>query len=247
MPWVASAGLASQPAVVQLLPSVSAQGVLTSGVKSHCPVEVLQTVLVQASPVQVLVWWVCTQMPWFKAPPASQPAVVQLLPSVSAQGVLTSGVKSHCPVEVLQTVLVQASPVQVLVWWVCTQMPWFKAPPASQPAVVQLLPSVSAQGVLNSGVKSHCPVEVLQTVLVQASPVQVWVWWVWTQMPWFKAPPASQPAEVQLLPSVSAPGTRLCGAKSHCPVEVLQTVLVQASPVQVWVWWVWTQMPWFKA
>src|SRR6266852_4468878 len=39
--------------------------------------------------------------------------VVQALPSVSAQGALTSGVVSHWPVEVLQALLVQASPVQV--------------------------------------------------------------------------------------------------------------------------------------
>src|SRR5713226_7516200 len=108
MPWVASAGLASQPAVVQLFPSVSAQGVLTSGVVVQAPVEVLQTLLVQASPVQVWVWWVWTQMPWVgSAGLASQPAVVQLLPSVSVHAVLTSGVKSQTPVEVLQTVLVQ--------------------------------------------------------------------------------------------------------------------------------------------
>src|SRR6267142_2013795 len=61
--------------------------------------------------------------------------------------------------------------------WVWTQMPTL--PEASQPAVVQALPSVSAQGVLVSGVKSHCPVEVLQTALVQASPVQVLIIWVW--------------------------------------------------------------------
>src|SRR5438876_378816 len=175
MPWVESAGLASQPAVVQLFPSVSTQGVLTSGVVSHTPVEVLQMLVVQASPVQVWVWWVWTLMRGVRAGLASQPAVVQALPSVSAQGVLTRGVVSQTPVEVLQMLLVQASPVQGWVWWVWTQMPWFRAPPASQPAVVQALPSVSAQGVLTSGVKSQTPVVVLQTVLVQASPVQVWV------------------------------------------------------------------------
>src|SRR6266852_1015649 len=177
MPCVGAAGLASHPAVVQLLPSVSAQGVLASGVVVQAPVVVLHTLLVQASPVQVCCWCVWTQTPTVGLPgAASQPAVVQALPSVSAQGWLTSGAVSQAPVVVLHTLLVQASPVQVCCWCVWTQTPTVGLPGAApQPAVVQLLPSVSAQGVLVSGAVSQAPVVVLQTLLVQASPVQVWV------------------------------------------------------------------------
>src|SRR6266852_4421009 len=175
MPCVGSAGLASHPAVVQLLPSVSAQGVLASGVVVQAPVVVLHTLLVQVSPVQVCCWCVWTHTPTVGLPgAASQPAVVQALPSVSAQGWLVSGAVSQAPVVVLQTLLVQASPVQVWVWWVCTQMPWVaSAGSSSQPAVVQLLLSVSGHGVLTwTGVNTHAPVSLLHEAVLQVVSLQ---------------------------------------------------------------------------
>jgi len=63
---------------------------------------------------------------------------------VSAHGVLTSGVVSQAPVVVLQTLLVQASPVQVCCWCVWTHTP------DSQPETVQRVPSVSGHAVLSA-------------------------------------------------------------------------------------------------
>src|SRR5437667_12170236 len=94
MPVVGSLGLASQPAVVQALLSLSVHGVLTLGV--HSPVVGSQGLL--HSPVGQAVWlWTCTQMPCFGSlGSASQPAVVQALLSLSVHGSLTFGAGVHC-------------------------------------------------------------------------------------------------------------------------------------------------------
>src|SRR5262249_58511782 len=91
------------------------------------------------------------------------PPVTRQPPGKHSGGGLVFG--PHCPVLVLHSLQLGLS--QLCCWCVCTQTPWLLAPPASQPAVVQLLPSVSVQGVLVSGVKSHWPLVVLQTALVQ--------------------------------------------------------------------------------
>src|SRR6266566_1138919 len=76
--------------------------------------------------------------------PASQPAVVQGLPSVSAQTVLSDlGDWMHVWVASHAAVLHSFNAVHGVVACVWTHAP------ASQPAVVQLLPSVSVQAVLS--------------------------------------------------------------------------------------------------
>src|SRR5205823_3280209 len=129
-------GLSSQPAIVQMLPSVSVHGVLVFGV--HCPLVVSQPPLHSSAPGQTLELWF-----WSHTPAPSQPAVVHALPSVSAHGVLFSA--NRC---------------------VCTQTPTFDATAelttpgisaSSHPAVVHELSSVSAHGVL-SGCGVHVPV-----------------------------------------------------------------------------------------
>src|SRR5438093_825817 len=98
-----------------MLPSVSVHGVLTFGV--HCPLVLSQT------------------------PAPLQPAVVQALPSLSGQGVLS--VANVC---------------------VCTHTPSSAfVGLISQPAIVHTLPSESVHGVLTFGV--HCPVVVSQPPL----------------------------------------------------------------------------------
>src|SRR5690242_20463527 len=116
-PRSALVALISQPAVVQVLPSVSVHGVLVFGV--HCPLVVSQPPLHSSAGGQTLLAWFWSHTPW-----PSHPAVVHALPSVSAHGVLVDA--NSC---------------------VCTHTPAFDAL-SSHPAVVQVLPSVSVHGVL---------------------------------------------------------------------------------------------------
>src|SRR5207237_506113 len=121
MPWFALAGSTSQPAVLQSVGVVSVQGVLAA-TGTHRPVAGLHCPLLHWSCVQGFVTCVCTQLP------ASQPAVVQALLSLSGHGVLSATLP-----------------------WVCEQMPWLaSAGSISQPAVLQSLGVVSVQGVLSS-------------------------------------------------------------------------------------------------
>src|SRR5688572_16325884 len=79
----------SQPAVVQALPSVSPQVVLSArSVSSQSPFAGLQAGI----PLQTLLSSVQTVVtcPWSHVPAPSQPAVVQALPSVSPQVVLSA-------------------------------------------------------------------------------------------------------------------------------------------------------------
>src|SRR5262249_29964123 len=123
------------------------------------------------SAVQVFWLWVCTQLP------ASQPAVVQLLLSVSVQGVLS--VTLPC---------------------VCTQMPCSAlAGSVSQPSALQSPGVGSVHGVL--GVTgTQAPVAGSHVPVLHWSVVQVCCMCVCTHAP------ASQPAVVQLLLSVSGQG-----------------------------------------
>src|SRR5438093_3967048 len=154
-----------QPAVVQVCPSVSVQGVLS--LANMC---------------------VCTHTPRSGLVPlTSQPASVQALLSVSVHGVLTFGV--HCPLVVSQPPLHSSVGGHVLLAWV-----WSHTPAPLQPAVVHALPSVSGHGTLscwNMWFCAHTP----RSGLVGLS---------------------SQPAIVQMLPSVSVHGVLVFGV--HCPL-----------------------------
>src|SRR2546426_1788509 len=125
-PSSALVALPSQPAVVHVLPSVSAHGVLACGV--HSPLVVSHPLLQSSAGGQTLLLWF-----WSHTPCPLQPAVVHALPSLSAHGVLFEAnmcVCTHTPSSALVALI-------------------------SQPAVVHVLPSVSAHGVLVCGV--HCP------------------------------------------------------------------------------------------
>src|SRR5205823_8272120 len=118
-PTVGFLPLTSQPAVVHVLPSVSAHGVLVCGV--HFPLVVSQPLLHSSAPGQTLLLWF-----WSHTPCPLQPAVVHALPSLSAHGVLFDAnmcVCTHTP----------TSAFVVL---------------TSQPAVVHVLPSQSVHGLL---------------------------------------------------------------------------------------------------
>src|SRR5437762_1164543 len=108
----------SQPAVVHVLPSVSAHGVLACAVRSVSTASP-PGLHSSAGGLTLLPWF------WSQPPCPSQPAVVHALPSLSAHGVLFSA--NRC---------------------VCTHTP--RPVLSSQPAVVHVLPSVSAHGVLAS-------------------------------------------------------------------------------------------------
>src|SRR5438552_11006179 len=127
-PRSALVGLISQPAIVHTLPSVSAHGVLVFGV--HLPVVVSQPPLHSSAPGHVLVMWF-----WSQTPAPLQPAVVQALPSLSGQGVLS--VANVC---------------------VCTHTPLVGSVGlASQPAIVHTLLSLSVHGWLVFGVPTQVP------------------------------------------------------------------------------------------
>src|SRR5689334_1550944 len=126
--------LISQPAVVHVLPSVTAHVVRTSGVPF--PLLVALTLLHWSAAGQTLLLWFWSHVPW-----PLQPAVVHALPSVSAHGVLFEANMCVCT----------HTPSSGLVGLI------------SQPAVVHVLPSVSVHGVLVFGV--HCPLVVSHTPL----------------------------------------------------------------------------------
>src|SRR5689334_16850517 len=95
---------------------------------------------------------------WSQVPAPSQPAVVQALPSLSVQAVLEDfGGWLHAPVAVSQgrsSVHSLVSGVHTVVMWL-----WSQVPAPSQPAVVQALPSLSVQAVLEDfGGWLHAPV-----------------------------------------------------------------------------------------
>src|SRR5437764_8040077 len=81
--------LTSQPAVVHVLPSVSAHGVLVCGV--HFPLVVSQPLLHSSAPGQTLLPWF-----WSHTPCPLQPAVVHALLSLSAHGVLFAANRCVC-------------------------------------------------------------------------------------------------------------------------------------------------------
>src|SRR5262245_21254620 len=148
---------------------MSPQGVLSStGGCVHWPVCGLHGgSLVQAllSGGQGVCWCVWTH--W----PISQPAVVQRFPSTSPQGVLSGrGGNWHRPVAGLHPrSLVHSLPSGAHGVFRCVWTHW----PASQPAVVHKLLSVSPQGVLSPLlVTTHWPVVWLQTEFVHSVPVQ---------------------------------------------------------------------------
>src|SRR5438093_10249613 len=92
-PRSALLGLISQPAIVHTLPSVSVHGVLVFGV--HWPLVVSQPPLHLSSAGHVLL--TCF---WSHTPAPLQPAVVQALPSLSGQGMLSVAnvsVRTHTP------------------------------------------------------------------------------------------------------------------------------------------------------
>src|SRR5689334_9337422 len=167
MPWVASFGSSSQPAVLQSVGVVSVQGVLAL-TGTQRPVAGLHVPVLHWSCVHVFVTCVWTQLP------ASQPAVVQALLSLSGQGVLSGTLPC-----------------------VCEQMPWLASfGSASQPAVLQSVGVVSVQGVLAAR-GTQRPVAGSHVPVLHWSCVQVLETCVWTQLP------ASQPAVVQALLSLS--------------------------------------------
>jgi hypothetical protein len=120
---------------------------------------------------QVFCTWVWTHAP------ASQPAVVQALLSVSPQGVLF-----------------------VALLWVATQMPRSAfAGSTSQPATLHSTGLAAVHGVLGATGR-HFPLAGSHVPVLHWSGVQVFCTCVWTHVP------ASQPAVVHALPSVSVHG-----------------------------------------
>src|SRR5437773_57298 len=199
-PSSALVGLISQPAIVQMLPSVSVHGVLTFGV--HLPLVVSQPPLHWSAAGHVLVTWF-----WSHTPAPLQPAVVQALLSLSGHGTL-SGANGSVGRRAASAALRGLT---------------------SQPASVHTLPSESVHGVLVFGV--HCPLVVSQPPLHSSTPGHVLVTWFWSHTP---AP--LQPAVVQALLSVSGHGTLSCSNMwfcTHTPRSALVGLASQPASVQL--------------
>src|SRR6266581_8304806 len=108
-PAVGSVGLASQPASVHTLPSVSVHGWLTNGVDTHVPALGLvvssgHSLVVHASPAQGTGHWGMAADPWV---PACRPLLHVASPSAKAAACtkptissMTKGVASLCGPEV---------------------------------------------------------------------------------------------------------------------------------------------------
>src|SRR5205823_175877 len=156
-------GLSSQPAIVQMLPSVSVHGVLVFGVQ--LPLVASQPPLHSSAGGHVLLAWL-----WSHTPAPLQPAVVQAVRSLSGHGGLS--VANVC---------------------VCTHTPGVGSPGlASQPASVHTLPSVSVHGWLVFGVPTQVPAFGLvvssgHTRSVHSSPAQGTGHWGMAVDPWFPA------------------------------------------------------------
>src|SRR5439155_3144755 len=204
------------------LPSLSTMSAHISGpVGMQGTIVVVVVVMIVVVVVEVVV---VTQMMWFwsQLRLVSQPAVVQLLASVSGHGVLSGRFgNSHIPVCGLHA----GGPVHGLVssGQLVTMWSWSQLPLPSQPGVVQRLLSESGHGVLSGTFgKSQLPVCGLQTggpVQGLVSSVQVLTMWFWSQLPI-----PSHPAVVQALLSASGQGVLSClGVSTHIPVIWLQT------------------------
>src|SRR5207249_4008981 len=197
-PSSALVGLSSQPAIVQMLPSVSVHGVLVFGV--HLPVVASQPPLHSSATGRVL-----SACVWSHGPAPLPPAAVQASRSLSWHGVRS--VATVC---------------------VCTHTPLVGSVGlASQPASVHTLPSESVHGWLVFGVPTQVPAFGLvvssgHTRSVHSSPAQGTGHWGMAVDPWFPA--------CRLLLQVASPLAKAAACRKPSTSSMTRGLLALGAP-----------------